>query len=105
MFEFLQYYMKVLMPVGYTTLLVVVVCYSAIVTKFARLRCRILVDSNYNRAASNYHRREIRLALQFAVISVLFFSAVLAEALQTPAAEIKLLLYALVVLVVGIDTP
>lgn len=97
--------MKVMLSFGFTVFVVIIVCYSAIVAKFARTRCHTQVGHSSNSTAQHNHRREIRLALQFAMISILFFCAMMLENFQTAVPEVQLLVYAVVVLVCGIDIP
>lgn len=97
-------YFSAFITVGFATFVVVVISYSAIIGKLARARCHPQVEPTSN-LGSNNQRREIRLAVQFATISVLFFGALAVTAVRSAVVEIQVLFNVLVLLVMSIDTP
>lgn len=98
----------IIIGISYASFIVIVACYSAIIGKLVRKRCHPQVHPSSNLtavAAANYQRREVRLALQFAAISVFFFCCVSVFTFQTPTVGFQMLRFVLLLIVVGIDTP
>lgn len=99
-----DYYINVVIGVGYINLIIVIICYSAIIGRLACARCHPQIFPSPNQAGQS-QRREMRLGLQFAVISTVFFCTAIVSAVQTSAIESQLGLYIILLIMMSIDTP
>lgn len=99
-----DYYIDVIEGVGYIILIIVVICYSAIIGKLAFVRWHPQIFPISIQVTHN-QRREIRLAIQFSIISMIFFCTAVVNKVQTSAIESQLGLYFVLLLMMSIDTP